>query len=174
MSVIDMYIQFSYCYIIITITCSCYNVILRSHCILPEYLLSHKLLAAIIYSYYHQSQLLQLVSYLFSQSDVDLDYLIMSTGYLTSVGPCGWHDALSPVQTYELAASVAIEALSSSINRDLYSTGIIELPKSVWYHSTTLLLVSPTVECTSTLSNVSQREGTVITVNLSIDFKVDT
>ena len=164
-----MYIQFSYCYIIITITCSCYNVILRSHCILPEYLLSHKLLAAIIYSYYHQSQL---ASYLFSQSDVDLDYLIMSTGYLTSVGPCGWHDALSPVQTYELAASVAIEALSSSINGNLDSIGIIELPKSVRYCSTTLLLVSPTVECTSTLSNVSQREDTVVEVDLSIQLKV--
>ena len=52
------------------------------------------------------------------------------------------------------------------------SIGIIELPESVWYCSTTLLLVSPTVECTSTLSNVSQREDTVIEVDLPIQLKV--
>ena len=113
-----------------------------------------------------------MTSYLFSQSDVDLDCLIISIGYLTSVGPCGWWDALSPVQTYELAASVAIEALSSSINGNLDSTGVIELPKSVWQCSTTLLLVSPTVERTSALSNISQREDTVVEVGLSIKLKV--
>jgi hypothetical protein len=40
--------------------------------------------------------------------------------------------------------------------------------------ATTLLLVCPTVECTSTLSNINQREGTIIEVHLFIDFKVDT
>ena len=110
---------------------------------------------------------------LFSQSDVDLDCLIISIGYLTSVGPCGWRDALSPVQTYELAASVAIEAMLSITNGNLDSIGVVELPKSVWLCSTTFLHISPTVECTSALSNVSQREGTVVEVDLSIDFKID-
>ena len=111
-------------------------------------------------------------SYLFSQSDVDLDCLIISIGYLTSVGPCGWCDALSPVQTYDLIASVAIEALLSITNGNLDSTGVVVLPKPIWYCSTTLFLVSPTVECTSTLSNVSQREDTVIEVDLPIQLKV--
>ena len=112
------------------------------------------------------------VSYLSSQSDVDVDCLIISIGYLTSVGPCGWRDALSPVQTYELVASVAIEVLLSTFNGNLDSTGVVEPPKPVWQCSATLLLVSSTVECTSALSNISQREGTVIEVDLSIQLKV--
>ena len=90
-----------------------------------------------------------------SQSDVDLDHLIISVGYLTSIGPCGWHGALSPVETYDLVTSVAIETLLSISNGNLDSIGIIELPKPVWYCSTALPLICFTVECTSTLSNVN-------------------
>ena len=58
-------------------------------------------------------------------------------------------------------------------NGNLDSIGVVELPKPVCYCSTALLLVSPTVECTNALSNVSQREGTVIEVDLPIDFEID-
>ena len=58
------------------------------------------------------------------------------------------------------------------INGNLGSIGIVELSKPIWYRSTTLILVSLTVECTSALSNVSQREGTVVEADLSIKLKV--
>ena len=73
---------------------------------------------------------------------------------------------------YDLVASVAIEALLSISNGNLDSIGIIELSESIWYRSTTLLLVSPTVECTSTLPNLGHRNSTVVVVNLSIELKI--
>ena len=57
-------------------------------------------------------------------------------------------------------------------NGNLDSIWIIELPVSVWYRSTTLLLVSPTVECTSALPNLRYGNSTVVVVGLSIELKV--
>ena len=74
---------------------------------------------------------------------------------------------------YDLVASIAIEPLLATINGNLGSIGVVKFPKPIWQCSTTLLLIRPTVECTSTLSNVSQREATIIDIDLSIEFKED-
>ena len=73
----------------------------------------------------------QVFNLISSQGDVNCDYYIVSIGYLTSVGPCGWCDALSSIQTYDLVTPVAIETLPSTSNGNLASTGVVELPKQV-------------------------------------------
>ena len=73
----------------------------------------------------------QVINLISSQGDVNCDYYVISIGYLTSVGPCRWCDALSLIQTYDLVTPVAIETLLSISNGNLDSTGVVELPKQV-------------------------------------------
>ena len=93
---------------------------------------------------------------------------------LTAVRSSGGHDPWPSIETNQLTSPVAVEALPSFVNWNLYTIWIIELSNSIWFIATTLLFIRLTEKGLVILSNGVNANYTVVGKHFTIQFKVHT
>lgn len=119
--------------------------------------IASSILASTAYKFQYQTKIANLYSprkskfnsswlQLINSHKGNVDILHFSTDIrdFTAIPPSWRGSPCSSIQTNMLIPSVAIETLTSTVDRYLESAGVVELAKSVWYCAAAVCEVRPT------------------------------